>query len=137
MSKQQIPTVCVQCNKHFMSKKRGTKFCSDICKAQEKRDRDKKLHQSQAKIIKVQAKVIDAILPKPEVNTTIVSTLKSKKSLDLELDPILHEINKMTREAEETAVRAGTIKERWSGYVKDSKRYRELLRMVHEVLDKY
>lgn len=65
MSKQQIPTVCIQCQKHFLSKKRNTKFCSDICKAQEKRDRDKKLHQSQEKIIKVQSEVIEAVLPRP------------------------------------------------------------------------
>lgn len=62
MSKQQIPTVCIQCQKHFLSKKRNTKFCSDICKAQDKRDRDKKLHQSQAKIIQTQAEVLSDAL---------------------------------------------------------------------------
>jgi hypothetical protein len=64
MSKQQIPTVCIQCQKHFLSKKRNTKFCSDICKAQEKRDRDKILHQSQAKVIQTQAEIIKVVLPK-------------------------------------------------------------------------
>jgi uncharacterized protein YnzC (UPF0291/DUF896 family) len=64
MSKQQIPTVCIQCQKHFLSKKRNTKFCSDICKAQEKRDRDKILHQSQAKVIRTQAEIIKVVLPK-------------------------------------------------------------------------
>ena len=77
MSKQQIPTVCIQCQKHFLSKKRNTKFCSDICKAQEKRDRDKILHQSQAKVIQTQAEIIKVVLPKavdlkpiPEIRNT-------------------------------------------------------------------
>jgi hypothetical protein len=58
MSKLQIPTVCEQCQKHFFSKKRGSRFCSDICRAQYARDNHSKLFKSQSKVIKIQAKVI-------------------------------------------------------------------------------
>ena len=86
MSKLQIPTVCIQCQKHFLSKKHGTKFCSDICKAQEKRDRDKKLHQSQAKVIRTQAEVINILTPKPN----------TRKSGDLESKVVIQELSSVT-----------------------------------------
>lgn len=114
-----------------MSKKRGTKFCSDICKAQEKRDRDKKLHQSQAKIIKVQATVIDAILPKPEIEQP-ASHLSYSRNYD-QIQKIIRELNSMRSEAEQIAISAGQGKERWSPYVKDSARFQQLCRMIQNM----
>ena len=77
MSKQQIPTVCIQCQKHFLSKKRNTKFCSDICKSQDARDRKSKQFKTQAKVIQTQAEIIKVVLPKavdlkpiPEIRNT-------------------------------------------------------------------
>lgn len=64
MSKQQIPTVCIQCQKHFFSKKRNTKFCSDICKSQDARDRKSKQFKTQAQVIQTQAEIIKVVLPK-------------------------------------------------------------------------
>jgi len=64
MSKQQIPTVCIQCQKHFLSKKRNTKFCSDICKSQDARDRKSKQFKTQAQVIQTQAEIIKVVLPK-------------------------------------------------------------------------
>jgi hypothetical protein len=77
MSKQQIPTVCIQCQKHFLSKKRNTKFCSDICKSQDARDRKSKQFKTQAQVIQTQAEIIKVVLPKsveikpaPEIRNT-------------------------------------------------------------------
>jgi hypothetical protein len=126
MSKLQIPTVCVQCQKHFMSKKRGSRFCSDICRAQYARDNHSKQFKSQEKVIKSQAKIIDAVLPSeieicPECEHLIN---------DLTLEDVIRELNGMVREAKDRAVKAGQFTERWSLYVSDSRRFQTLCRMI-------
>ena len=40
MSKLGISTVCIQCQKHFLSKRKNTLFCSNICRAAHHRSKE-------------------------------------------------------------------------------------------------
>jgi len=131
MSQLQIATVCTQCQKHFLSKKRRSKFCSNLCRAQYDRDKKAKQFKTQAKIIKVQATVIDAILPKPEIEQP-ASHLSYSRNYD-QIQKIIGELNSMRSEAEQIAISAGQGKERWSPYVKDSARFQQLCRMIQNM----
>jgi hypothetical protein len=131
MSQLQIETVCIQCQKHFLSKKKGSRFCSNVCRAQYSRDGRLLKLKSQSKIIKTQAKVIDAVLPK---NVNICSDCEHEFS-EAKLDDVLREINNMTHEAQDLAVKSNDIKERWSKYVSDPVRYSRYLGAVHYILD--
>jgi hypothetical protein len=126
MSKLQIPTVCEQCQKHFLSKKRGSRFCSDICRAQYARDNHSKQFKTQDRVIKSQAKIIEAVLPEEiEVCDECAHEISTRTQED-----VIRELNGMIREAKERALRDGKFETFWSAYVSDSRRFQTLCRLI-------
>jgi len=131
MSNLQVATVCIQCKKHFLSKKKGSRFCSNVCRAQYSRDGRLSKLKSQDKVIKTQARIIDAVIPKQEIKQPS-SHLSYSRNPD-QINKIIRELNVMRAEAEQAAISAGRGKEHWSPYVKDSERFQQLCRMIQNM----
>jgi hypothetical protein len=125
---------CEVCKKTYVATRKGSHFCSNVCRAQY--DRDKKSKQlkqfeTQAQVIQSQAKIIDAILPKPEIEQPS-SHLSYSRNYD-QIQKILRELNVMRAEAEQAAISAGRGKEHWSPYVKDSVRFQQLCKKIQNM----
>jgi len=136
MSQLQVETVCIQCKKHFLSKKKGSKFCSNVCRAQYSRDGRLSKLKSQSKVIKTQSKIIESILPISKSHEAVSEVKQNgyQRNYD-QIQDIIRKVNLMTKEAQEAAIAAGQFKERWSGYVKDSREYQRLLRLMGQLMD--
>jgi len=72
MSKLRYDSRCIVCKKEFIAKKKGTQFCSNICRAQYSRDNKLKLIKDQGEIIETQKRVLKsnaritaAVMPDP------------------------------------------------------------------------
>jgi hypothetical protein len=136
MSQLQIETVCIQCQKHFLSKKKGSRFCSNVCRAQYSRDGRLSKLKSQSKVIKTQSKIIESILPVSNGPAAISEVKQNgyQRNYD-QIQDIIRKVNLMTKEAKEAAIAAGQFKERWSGYLKDSAEFQRLLRSMSQLMD--
>lgn len=119
MSQLQIATVCTQCQKHFLSKKRRSKFCSNLCRAQYDRDKKSLLLKSKDKVIRTQAKIIESVIP----DSVHVCPECDHKISTLTEDECIREITKMLLEAKQLARNACGDELRWSGYLKDPAKF--------------
>ncbi len=63
MSSKRYNAKCIVCKKEFIAKKKGTRFCSNVCRAQYSRDNRLKLIHLQARTIRSQAGVMKAVMP--------------------------------------------------------------------------
>ncbi len=63
MSSKRYNAKCIVCQKEFVAKKKGTRFCSNVCRAQYSRDNRLRLIQSQRNVIRSQAGVMKAVMP--------------------------------------------------------------------------
>jgi len=65
MSKLRYDTECIVCHKRFVAKKKGTQFCSNVCRAKYSRDNRLKLIKDQGTVIRTQATMLRTIAPDP------------------------------------------------------------------------
>ena len=136
MSQIQIKSVCVQCQKHYIAKKRHSRFCSNVCRAKHSRDGRLSKLKIQSKVIKTQSKIIESILPISKSHEAVSEVKQNgyQRNYD-QIQDIIRKVNLMTKEAQEAAIAAGQYKERWSGYIKDSREYQRLLRLMGQLMD--
>jgi hypothetical protein len=132
MSEKRYIKNCKQCGKEFVSRSKKGEFDSTSCRSKYHRSQHDSFVETQAKVIKTQAQVINAVLPKTKTDAA-VQQLSYKRDYD-EVQKVIREINFMVREAKERAANAGDIEERWSPYVKDSSRFQQLCRMIQNSL---
>ena len=72
MSSKRYNAKCIVCKKEFIAKKKGTRFCSNVCRAQYSRDNRLKLIKSQSHVIRSQGQLIRSVP---------AGTIKDKKSV--------------------------------------------------------
>jgi len=61
MSSKRYDAKCIVCKKEFIAKKKGTRFCSNVCRAQYSRDNRLKLIQSQGNVIRSQDQLVRSV----------------------------------------------------------------------------
>jgi len=131
MSEKRYIRNCKQCGKEYVAKSTKSEFDTVACRSRYYREQQNVLLSTQTRVVKTQAKIINAILPKPEIELPAYH-LSYSRNYD-QVQKILHELNTMRKEAEKAAIEAGRGKEQWSPYVKDSVHFKQLCRMIQNI----